>query len=135
MPYSLSKAAKVAGVSKTTSLLTAFVFLGFTSNAYGMQICQMTDTLVWELESGFDIDPTLVEEYSEPYDVLVDDGVLYAQTYNEDPVVFAPIEFDEQGRAETDGGEMQWFKVSETEFRLLGYGAAWHSKVTCPDKE
>ena len=120
--------------SLRTSLLTAFVSLGFASNAYGMQICQMTDTLVWELESGFDIDPTLVEEYSEPYDVLVDDGVLYQFEFIEGRTVFTPVKFNGQGRAESEGGAILWFKVSETEFRLLGYDSVWHSKLTCPDE-
>ena len=121
--------------SLRTSLLTAFVSLGFASNAYSMQICQMTDTLVWELESGFDIDPTVVEEYLKPYDVLVNDGVLYQfESIEDHRQAFTPIKFNEQGRAESDGGDVLWFKVSETEFRLLGYGAVWHSKLTCPDK-
>ena len=121
--------------SLRTSLLTAFVSLGFASNAYGMQICQMTDTLVWELESGFDVDPTVVEEYSKPYDVLVDDGVLYQfESIEGRREVFTPVKFNEQGRAESEGGAILWFKVSETEFRILGHAAIWHSKLTCPDE-
>ena len=63
--------------SLSALLLTAFMFFGFASNAYGMQICQMTDTLVWELEKGFDISPADIEGYSGAYDVVVDDGILY----------------------------------------------------------
>ena len=117
-------------------LLTACVFLGFASNAYGMQICQMTDTLVWELEKGFDISPADVEEYSEAYDVVVDDGVLYYwETIEGGKEVLTPIEFDNNGKAEHDGKSL-WFKVSETEFRILDRenGWAWHSEITCPDE-
>ena len=120
--------------SLRTSLLTAFVSVGFASNAYGMQICQMTETLVWELESGFDVDPTLVEAYSKPHDVLVNDGVLYQFEDIEDRRFLTPVEFNGRGRAESDGGNILWFKISETEFRLLGYESAWHLKLTCPDE-
>lgn len=124
--------------SLRTSLLTTFMFLGFASNAYGMQICQMTDTLVWELEKGFDIDPADIEEYSEGYDVVVDDGVLYFWETIEGggKQILTPVEFDKHGKAERNGGDVLWFKVSETEFRVLDrqYGLAWHSKLICPDE-
>ena len=118
-------------------LLTACVFLGFASNAYGMQICQMTDTLVWELEKGFDISPADIEEFSEAYDVVVDDGVLYYwETIEGGKEVLTPIEFDSNGKAEHNDNSL-WFKVSETEFRILDreFGWAWHSEITCLDEE
>ena len=120
------------------SLLTAFVSLGFASNAYGMQICQMSDTLVWELEKGFDIDPTIVEEYSEEYGVLVDDGVVYVEeTIEGDKEILTPVKFDKDGQAESNNSNMLWFKVSDTEFRILDreFGNVWHSKLTCTDEE
>lgn len=123
----------------TTSLgalpLTACVFLSLTSNAYGMQICQMTDTLVWELEKGLAIDPPNFTE-----DVVVDDSVLYYwETIEGGKEVLAPVIFDEYGKAEhnTDPDENSlWFKVSETEFRLWDRkrGTAWHLEITCPDE-
>ena len=123
--------------SLSAFLLTAFVFIGFASNAYGMQICKISDTLVWELEKGFDISPADIEAYSEAYDVVVDDGVLYFwETIEGGKKFLTPVEFDKHGKAERDGGDMLWFKVSETEFRVLDrqYGWAWHSKLTCSDE-
>ncbi|MDA9979900.1 hypothetical protein N9E38_00505 [Yoonia sp.] len=102
------------------------------SAANDMQICQMVDTLVWTLKDGFP-DPTEIEEYSAPYDVLVDRGQIYARDSVEgNGKYFKPIEFDKNGNATHDGSS--WFKVSETEFRIMGYDAAWHSKITCPDE-
>ena len=124
-------------ISLRALLFPAFVFLGFASNAYGMQICQMTDTLVWELEKGFDISPADIEEYSGAYDVVVDDGVLYYfETTEGGKDALAPVEFDENGRAERNENSL-WFKVSETEFRILDrkYGWVWHSEITCPNEE
>lgn len=115
-------------------LLTACVFIGFASNAHSMQICQMVDTLVWDLESGFDINPAEIEEYSEAYDVVVDRGVLYYWEFIEDGTEpLTPVTFDEKGKAQR--GDALWFKVSETEFRILDrkFGSVWHSKLTCPD--
>lgn len=125
--------------SLRASLLSTFMFLGFASNAYGMQICQMTDTLVWELEKGFDISPDEIEEYSAPYDVLVDDGVLYDWEPTEGKKqALTPLEFDGNRKTErkNDNGDFLWFKVSETQFRILDRknGLAWHSKLTCPSE-
>ena len=115
-------------------LFTACVFIGFASSAHSMQICQMVDTLVWEPKSGFDINPAEIEKYSEAYDVVVDRGVLYYWEFIEDGTEpLTPVTFDEEGQAQR--GDALWFKVSETEFRILDrkFGSVWHSKLTCPD--
>ena len=57
--------------------MLVLVLLSISSNAYGMEICQLSETLVWDIKAGFDIDPKEVEEFSGPYDVLVKDDVLY----------------------------------------------------------
>lgn len=116
-------------------LLTACVFLGFASNAYGMQICQMTSMRVWDLKTGLDINPSNFTE-----DVVVDDGVVYLETTLDGKNVLAPVLFDEYGDGEhgTDPDENAlWFKVSETEFRALDQkrGTAWHFEITCPNEE
>ena len=123
-------------------LFTACVFIGFASSAHSMQICQMVDTLVWELESGLDISPAKKENHLEGYDVLVVDGVLYYWERLEDGTeALTPVIFDEQGKAQRSSFinmerlDAVWFKVSETEFRILDitYSYVWHSKLTCPD--
>lgn len=100
-----------------------------------MQVCQMTDILVWDIEKGFDIEPTEVEEFAEPYDVLINEGKIYDwTTVNDSREALTPIDFDMNGKAQYKG--YLWFKVSETEFRILDqeFGAVYHSKLTCPDK-
>lgn len=93
----------------------------------------MTDTLIWDIEVGFDLDSTEVEEYSAPYDVLVANGFIYLPDGND----FIPLIFNDKGFAERmkEYGGYLWFRVSETDYRImdLEFGTIWNSKLTCAD--
>ena len=131
-----NKASAGAQLKKGNTLLSVLVLLSVSSNAYGMEICQKSETLLWDIEAGFDIDPKEVEEYSAPYDVLVKNDVLYLPERNRE--VLTPVEFNERGIAEreTEYSESLWFKVSDVEFRILDreFGYIWHSNLTCSNE-
>ena len=131
-----NKASAGAQLKKGNTLLSVLVLLSVSSNAYGMEICQKSETLLWDIEAGFDIDPKEVEEYSAPYDVLVKNDVLYLPERNRE--VLTPVEFNERGIAEreTEYEDTLWFKVSDVEFRILDreFGYIWHSNLTCSNE-
>ena len=134
-----NKASAGVQLKKSNTLLSVLVLLSVSSNAYGMEICQLSDTLVWDIEAGFDIDPKEVEEYSAPYDVFVENDVLYLPERIEgNRDALTPIEFNERGTAErkTEDTDTLWFKVSDVEFRILDreFGSIWHSKLTCSNE-
>jgi hypothetical protein len=134
-----NKASAGAQLKKGNTLLSVLVLLSVSSNAYGMEICQKSETLLWDIEAGFDIDPKEVEEYSAPYDVLVKNDVLYLPERIEgNREVLTPVEFNERGIAEleTEYEDTLWFKVSDVEFRVLDreFGEIWHSKLTCSNE-
>ena len=127
-------------LKEVTKLVSAFALIACASHADAMQVCQMSHTLVWELERGFEVDPKEVEDYSAPYEVLMADGelLLWESDKKKRAEVLAPVQFDEHGKAErkTVNNDELWFRVSETEFRIVDreFGTVWHSKVTCPEK-
>lgn len=135
----LEKASAGAQLKKGNTLLSVLVLLSVSSNAYGMEICQMSDTLVWGIKTGFDIDPKEVEEFSAPYDVFVKNDVLYLPERIEgNREALTPIEFNERGTAErkTEYEDTLWFKVSDVEFRILDreFGYIWNSNLTCSNE-
>lgn len=123
-------------MSKALTALTVAATVSATgvSASNDMLICQMVDTLVWTIDGGFP-SPTEVEEYQGPYDVLVKKGELYLEeTIEGGTIALVPIKFDKDGWGKSEG--FKWFKVSETEFRIVGqeFGGAWTSTLTCPDE-
>jgi hypothetical protein len=134
-----NRASAGAQLKKGNTLLSVLVLLSVSSNAYGMEICQMSDTLVWNIKTGFDIDPKRAEEWTAPYDVLVKNDELYLPDLIEGKrEALTPVEFNERGIAEleTEYEDTLWFKVSDVEFRVLDreFGEIWHSKLTCSNE-
>ena len=66
-----NKASAGVQLKKSNTLLSVLVLLSVSSNAYGMQICQLSDTLVWDIEAGFDIDPKELKSIRPPMTSLL----------------------------------------------------------------
>lgn len=100
-------------------------------------VCQMSDVLIFDDELGVDISPEAAEEYAEPYDVLVWDGMII-QVLDEIVV----WNFDQDGRftVSTEDETLVVKRLSETSFivsstyiyREVPSMSGWKSTLSCP---